>query len=228
MRTNRAAGLLAVYLVATGLATAANEAVERCEKAATVLDEVMGTPEQSIPSDLLSKAHCVAIVPGMKKVGLGLGGKYGKGLLSCRAADNKGWTAPTTIRIEGGSIGFQIGGSSTDIVLLVMNESGKSKLLSSKATLGADASVAGGPVGRTASAQTDVQMRAEILSYSRARGLFAGVSLEGASLRPAHQDNKRIYGRDVTPKQILAGEVEAPASVGVLARALSKHSMHEH
>lgn len=227
MPINRAAALLAVFLAATGSAVA-NEAVERCEKAAVVLDEVMGTPDHSIPSDLLSKAHCVAIVPGMKKVGLGLGGKYGKGLLSCRAADNKGWSAPTTIRIEGGSIGFQIGGSSTDVVLLVMNESGKSKLLSSKATLGADASVAGGPVGRTASAQTDVQMRAEILSYSRSRGLFAGVSLEGASLRLAHQDNKRIYGRDVTPKQILAGEVEAPAGVAILARTLGKHSMHEH
>ena len=220
--------LFVVSLAAAGLLTAANEAIERCAKAATVLDEVMGMPDQSIPSELLSKAHCVAIVPGMKKVGLGLGGKYGKGLLSCRAADKKSWSGPTTVRIEGGSIGFQIGGSSTDIVLLVMNESGKSKLLSSKATLGADASVAGGPVGRTAAAQTDLQMRAEILSYSRAKGLFAGVSLEGASLRPDHDDNKRIYNKDVTPKQILDGEVEAPAEVGVLARTLAKYSTHEH
>ena len=215
-----------LFLAGVGLLSA-NEAVERCEKAAVVLDEVMGTPEKAIPSDLMSKAHCVAIVPGMKKVGLGLGGKYGKGLLSCRAASGKGWTGPTTVRIEGGSIGFQIGGSSTDIVLLVMNESGKKKLLSSKATLGADASVAGGPVGRTASAQTDAQMTAEILSYSRSKGLFAGVSLEGASLRPAHKDNKQIYGRDVTPQQILAGDVEAPASVAVLGQTLSKYSMHE-
>ena len=206
---------------------AADKAIKRVGKAAIVLDEVMGTPEKGIPSDLLSKAHCVAVIPGMKKLGLGLGGKYGKGLLACRRSDGKGWSAPTTIRIEGGSIGFQIGGSSTDIVLLVMNESGKAKLLSSKATLGADASVAGGPVGRTASAQTDLQMTAEILSYSRSRGLFAGISLEGASLRPAHKDNKRIYGRDVTPKQILAGEVQAPAEVGILAQTLSKYSMHE-
>lgn len=225
---NSAIRMLLVFFAAVGLLTAASEAVERCGKAAEVLDEVMGTPEQSIPSELLSKAHCVAIVPGMKKVGLGLGGKYGKGLLSCRAADKKGWSGPTTVRIEGGSIGFQIGGSSTDIVLLVMNESGKKKLLSSKATLGADASVAGGPVGRTAAAQTDLQMTAEILSYSRSRGLFAGVSLEGASLRPAHDDNKRIYGRDVTPKQILDGEVEPPAEVEVLARTLAKYSTHEH
>ena len=215
-----------LFLAGAGLLHA-SEATERCEKAAVVLDEVMGTPEKAIPSELIAKAHCVAVVPGMKKVGLGLGGKYGKGLLSCRAASGRGWTGPTTVRIEGGSIGFQIGGSSTDIVLLVMNEAGKKKLLSSKATLGADASVAGGPVGRTASAQTDVQMTAEILSYSRSKGLFAGVSLEGASLRPAHKDNKAIYGRDVTPHQILAGEVEAPASVAVLARTLSKYSMHE-
>ena len=225
---NSSIRLLIVALTAAGLLMAANEAIERCGKAASVLDEVMGTPDQSIPSDLLAKAHCVAIVPGMKKVGLGLGGKYGKGLLSCRSADKKGWTGPTTVRIEGGSIGFQIGGSSTDIVLLVMNESGKSKLLSSKATLGADASVAGGPVGRTAAAQTDVQMTAEILSYSRSKGLFAGVSLEGASLRPDHDDNKRIYNKDVTPKQILDGEVEAPAEVAVLAQTLTKYSMHEH
>jgi len=215
-----------MFLAGAGL-LCANEAIERCEKAAVVLDEVMRTPEKAIPSDLIAKAHCVVVVPGMKKVGFGLGAKYGKGLLSCRAASGKGWTGPTTVRIEGGSIGFQIGGSSTDIVLLVMNKAGKKKLLSSKATLGADASVAGGPVGRTASAQTDAQMTAEILSYSRSKGLFAGVSLEGASLRPAHKDNKAIYGRDVTPQQILAGEVEAPASVAVLAQALGKYSMHE-
>ena len=219
--------LLIALLATAGLLMAADKAIERVGKAAIVLDEEMGMPEKGIPSDLLSKAHCVAVIPGMKKLGFGLGGKYGKGLLACRRSDDMGWSAPTTIRIEGGSIGFQIGGSSTDIVLLVMNESGKAKLLSSKATLGADASVAGGPVGRTASAQTDLQMTAEILSYSRSRGLFAGISLEGASLRPAHKDNKRIYGRDVTPKQILAGEVQAPAEVGILAQTLSKYSMHE-
>jgi len=215
-----------MFLAGAGL-LCANEVIERCEKAAVVLDEVMRTPEKAIPSDLIAKAHCVVVVPGMKKVGFGLGAKYGKGLLSCRAASGKGWTGPTTVRIEGGSIGFQIGGSSTDLVLLVMNKAGKKKLLSSKATLGADASVAGGPVGRTASAQTDAQMTAEILSYSRSKGLFAGISLEGASLRPAHKDNKAIYGRDVTPQQILAGEVEVPASVAVLAQALGKYSMHE-
>jgi lipid-binding SYLF domain-containing protein len=208
-------------------ALAADEAVERLQEAAKVLEEVMATPEHAIPADLLNKSHCVAIVPGVKKVGLGLGGKYGKGLISCRGKEGKGWTAPSTVRVEGGSFGLQIGGSSTDYVLLVMNEAGKSKLLQSKFTLGGDASVAGGPVGRSAQAQTDAQMHAEILSYSRSRGAFAGVSLEGATLRQDADDNKKIYGREVTPQEILDGSVAVPTAAKGLVAALTRHSSAE-
>ena len=213
--------------VAAGL-SGAHKAVERVDKAAEVLTEVMGTPEKAVPSDLLSKAHCVAIIPGVKKVGLGLGGKYGKGVITCRGEGGSGWTGPSTVRIEGGSVGFQIGGSSTDVILLVMNKKGKDKLLSSKVTRGAEAAVAGGPVGRSAQAQTDAQMHAEILSYSRSRGAFAGISLEGATLRPDNKDNKAIYGKDVTPKDILSGKVPGPASTKVLSAALMKYSAKEH
>lgn len=218
MKIIRSVLVLAVFAAA---ASAADEAIERVDRAAEVLDEVMGTPEQSIPNDLISKAECAAIIPGVKKVGLGLGGKYGKGVIVCRTGN--GWSGPSTVRIEGGSIGFQIGGSSTDVVLLVMNKKGAEKLLESKFTLGADAAVAGGPVGRSAQAQTDAQMHAEILSYSRSRGAFAGVSLEGATLRPVEDDNKKIYGKKVEPKEILNGSIAAPPSTAALAKALDKH-----
>ena len=213
--------------VAAGL-SGAHKAVERVDRATEVLTEVMGTPEKAVPSDLLSKAHCVAIIPGVKKVGLGLGGKYGKGVITCRGQGGNGWTGPSTVRIEGGSVGFQIGGSSTDVILLVMNKKGKDKLLASKVTLGAEAAVAGGPVGRSAQAQTDAQMHAEILSYSRSRGAFAGISLEGATLRPDNDDNKAIYGKEVTPTDILSGKVAGPASTKVLSAALTKYSAKEH
>lgn len=224
----RTVGIICLSLVGSLSALAADKAVERLQEAATVLEEVMGTPEQAIPSDLLLKAHCVAIVPGVKKIGFGLGGKYGKGVIACRGAGGKGWTGPSTVRIEGGSIGLQIGGSSTDYVLLMMNESGKDKLLASKFTLGADAAVAGGPVGRSAQAQTDAQMRAEILSYSRSRGVFAGVSLEGATLRQDADDNEELYGKPVTPNQILDGELAPPETVQPLMAALNRYSRHEH
>lgn len=213
--------LVLVLAVFASASLAADEAIERCDRAAEVLDEVMGTPEQAIPNDLIAKAECVGIIPGVKKVGLGFGGKYGKGVLVCRTA--KGWSGPSTVRMEGGSVGFQIGGSSTDVVLLVMNKKGAEKLLQSKFTLGADAAVAGGPVGRSAQAQTDAQMHAEILSYSRSRGAFAGVSLEGATLRPDEDDNKKIYGKKVEPKEILSGAIAAPAGTTALAKALDKH-----
>ncbi len=207
---------------------AANKAVERTWRAAEVLDEIMGIKEQSIPLDILGKAHCVAIIPGVKKLGLGFGAKYGKGVLTCRAPGNKGWTGPSTVRIEGGSFGLQIGGSSTDYVLIVLNEKGKQKLISSRFTLGADAAVAGGPVGRSAQVQTDAQLRAEILAYSRSRGAFAGVSLEGATLRQDKADNRNIYGKPVTPAEILNGEVAAPDSVRILIDKLTKYSAFEH
>jgi lipid-binding SYLF domain-containing protein len=221
------AWILASFLAAGSLG-AADEAVERQDIAAQVLEEVMGTPEKGIPLDLMQKAHCVIIVPGVKKVGFIVGGHYGKGVASCRGAGGKGWTGPSTVRIEGGSVGLQIGGSSTDFVLLVMNERGAEKLIESKFTLGADAAVAGGPVGRSAQAQTDAQMHAQILSYSRSRGLFAGISLEGATLRQDQDDNRSIYGKAVEPKAILSGEIPAPASSRNLIATLTKYSSAEH
>ena len=215
-------------LLAMGAPLLAGEAIDRANRAGEVLDEVMMTPESSIPQDLLNKAHCVAIIPGVKKAGFIVGGRYGKGIISCRAPGNEAWTGPSAIRIEGGSVGLQIGGSSTDVVLLLMNKSGKDKLLSSRFTLGGDAAVAGGPVGRSAQAQTDAQMRAEILSYSRSRGVFAGVSLEGATLRQDADDNEELYGKRVTPKQILDGELAPPETVHSLMAALNRYSRHEH
>jgi lipid-binding SYLF domain-containing protein len=211
-----------------GATVLAGEAVERANRAGEVLDEVLRTPESSIPQDLINKAHCVAVIPGVKKAGFIVGGRYGKGIISCRAPGNEAWTGPSAIRIEGGSVGFQIGGSSTDVVLLLMNKSGKDKLLSSRFTLGGDAAVAGGPVGRSAQAQTDAQMRAEILSYSRSRGVFAGVSLEGATLRQDADDNEELYGKPVTPNQILDGELAPPETVQPLMAALNRYSRHEH
>ena len=219
-----------ITLAALGacVSLAADKAVERCNRAAEVLEEIMNAGDKSIPQDLLAKAHCVAVVPNLIKGAFIVGGKRGVGVISCRGENRKGWTGPSTVKIEGGSIGFQIGGSSTDVILLVMNEKGKEKLLASKFTLGGDASVAGGPVGRTAQAQTDAQMRAEILSYSRARGVFAGVSLEGATLRGDAGEDAEIYGRRIDRKQILSGQVEPPQSCSALTSVLTKYSSQEH
>jgi lipid-binding SYLF domain-containing protein len=195
---------------------------KRFVEAGAVLSEVMQAPDKGIPEDLLERAHCVAIVPGLKRVGFVVGAKYGKGVLTCRTSN--GWSAPSTIRIEGGSIGFQIGAGETDLILLVMNESGKSKLLDSKFTVGADASVMGGPVGRTATAATDAQMHAEMLSYSRARGVFAGVSLEGATLRPDTDDNHDVYGPDARQSQIVNGAYKPTAAAASLLSKLNSYS----
>src|SRR5882724_94848 len=168
---------------------AGDTAAERLADATKSFNEVMDTPDKGIPQDLLEKAHCIVIVPSLKTAGFIIGGKYGKGYVSCRSRAGAGWSAPGAVRIEGGSVGFQIGGSETDLVMLVMNARGMDKLLSSKFTLGAEGSVAAGPVGRTATAQTDAQMHADILSWSRSQGLFAGVALEGATLRQDLDDN---------------------------------------
>lgn len=223
----RLTGVLAALALA---ATAAgqNKAVQRTVKSAEVVEEIMAARDKAIPSDLFAKAHCVAVVPGLIKGAFIVGGKKGTGVISCRGEGRKGWTGPSTIRIEGGSFGLQIGGSSTDVVLLVMNQKGKDKLLSSKFTLGADASAAAGPVGRTAQAQTDAQMRAEILSYSRARGVFAGISLEGATLRGDADEDAKIYGKRVDRRAILNGQVAPPDSVQPLIRTLTKYSSQEH
>lgn len=224
--TTRIALLLTLFAV--GSLQAANEAIERCLTAAQVFEEVMSIADRAIPNEFINKAHCIAIAPSVKKGGFILAGRYGVGVISCRGANGAGWTGPSTVRMEGGSVGLQIGGSATDVVLLVMNERGKDKLLKSKFTLGGDAAVAAGPVGRSAQAQTDALMHAEILSYSRSRGVFAGVSLEGATLRPDHDANQKIYGREFTPQQILTGQVPPPEAVQPLVTTLTKFSSQEH
>lgn len=218
---------LATAVALTPLLAAQNEAEERLETAAVVLSEVMTTPDKGIPQDLLEKAHCIVIVPELKTAAFGIGGKYGKGYLSCRNTGGAGWSAPGTVRIEGGSVGFQIGASSTDLIMLVMNERGADKLLSSRFTLGAEASVAAGPVGRTATAQTDAQLHADILSWSRSRGLFAGVALEGATLRQDLEDNATLYGTPLENRQIVMNGVAAPKGAARLLALLNGFSALE-
>jgi lipid-binding SYLF domain-containing protein len=199
-------------------------AIERCHESANVLDQIMATPDDAIPRALLVKARCIALIPGMKKAGFVFAGKYGKGFLACRGADGVSWLGPSALRLEGGSFGFQVGGSSTDVVLLLMNDEGVEKLLSSKFTLGADAAVAGGPVGRSAQVQTDAQMHAKILAYSRSRGLFAGLSLEGATLRPDTDANRKLFGGDIPAKQIVAGKAQPPESTRGLLQTIAKYA----
>jgi lipid-binding SYLF domain-containing protein len=203
---------------------AAADAPKRLGDAADVLTEIMSAPDKGIPQDLLAKSECIVIVPGLKKGAFIVGAKYGKGFMSCRKKSGVGWSAPGSIRVEGGSFGFQIGGSETDVVLLVMNQGGAKKLLQSKFTLGGDASAAAGPVGRTSSAETDAQMHAEILTYSRARGLFAGISLEGATLRPDDDWNKELYGREISNSDIVLGDTRPPASASRLLGTINKYS----
>jgi len=201
--------------------------LQRLDEAAAVFQEIMSTPDRSIPQDLLDKAHCIVVVPGLKKGAFILGAKYGKGYLSCRKKEGPGWSAPGTVRVEGGSVGFQIGGSESDVIMLVMNERGATKLLSSKFTLGGEGLVAAGPVGREATAQTDAAMRAEILSWSRARGIFAGISLQGATLRQDLDDNNVIYGKKITNKEIVQGPTAVPKAAEGLITLLNKHSSVE-
>jgi SH3 domain-containing YSC84-like protein 1 len=195
---------------------------ERLRNSGMVLKEILDVPD-SIPQDLLDKADCVVVFPSVLKAAFIVGGSYGRGAMSCRKGENftGPWGAPTMMALEGGSFGFQIGGQATDFVLLVMNESGASGILASKVKLGGDASVAAGPVGRDASAGTDATLRAEILSYSRARGLFAGVSLEGSTIRPDNGDNHRVYGKKIPARDIvLAGAVAAPPAAEELISTL--------
>jgi SH3 domain-containing YSC84-like protein 1 len=197
---------------------------ERLDDAAELFGEIMGSPDKSIPQDLLNKSACIVLVPGLKKGGFVVAAKYGRGFVTCRNTSGQGWGAPAAVRIEGGSVGLQIGISSTDLVLLVMNERGMKKLLTSKFTLGADASIAGGPVGRTASAQTDVLITAEILSWSRSRGAFAGLSLDGATLRQDIDENEHMYGKRWENKQILNSAAQPPAGAAKLIGVLNKYS----
>jgi lipid-binding SYLF domain-containing protein len=192
----------------------------RLREAALVLREMTSGADSGIPESLLAKAQCVAIVPGVKRAALGFGGQYGRGYLSCRLAAG-GWSAPGGIRVEGGSVGFQIGGSETDVILLVLNERGADRLLSSRFTVGADASIAAGPVGRQAAAQTDATMTAEILAWSRARGVFAGISLQGSTLREDSSENRELYGREAPNREIVSGTMPPPAAAADLMAALT-------
>jgi lipid-binding SYLF domain-containing protein len=221
--------LVIATLALAPLLSAASEPAKRLNEAADVFTEVMSAPDKGIPKDLLENAHCIVIVPALKTAAFVVGAKYGKGYLSCRSKNGTGWSAPGTVRIEGGSFGFQIGGSETDLIMLVMNDSGEGRLLSSKFTLGAEGSVAAGPVGRTATAQTDAQLHAEILSWSRSQGLFAGVALEGATLRQDLDDNAKLYdGRKLENREIVTQHIRAPRSAARLLALLNKYSRHEH
>jgi lipid-binding SYLF domain-containing protein len=200
---------------------------DRLDASADAITDMMRAADKGIPQDLLQKARCVVVVPGMKRAGFIVGAKFGRGFASCRREGGMGWSAPAAMRVEGGSVGFQIGASETDVVLLVMNDGGMKHLLADKFTLGGDATAAAGPVGREVSAQTDVMMRAEMLSYSRSRGLFAGISLAGATLRPDAETNKEMYSRDATNREILTGDYKAPAAAAKFQMALTRDSAHQ-
>jgi len=216
--------LLAVLPLFAELANASDQTKDddRLKNCGTVLKEILDVPDD-IPQDLLDKADCVVVFPSVLKAAFIVGGSYGRGSMSCRKGEDFSgpWGAPTMMALEGGSFGFQIGGEATDFVLLVMNERGARGILSSKVKLGADASVAAGPVGRDSSAESDATLRAEILSYSRARGLFAGVSLEGSTIRPDNSGNRRVYGRKIPAKEIvLSGDVATPPAAEQLISTL--------
>ena len=213
---------LLILLVASG-SMLANDASERVKSASLVLREIMGTKDRVIPQDLLNKAECAVVIPGMKKGAFIVGAKYGRGFMACRKG-RAGWSAPAGVRMEGGSFGFQIGGSETDLVMLVLNKRGADKLLTSKFTLGGDAQIAAGPVGRTSSAETDALMRAEILSWSRSRGVFAGISLKGSTLRPDEEANQELFGKNLTNRDIVQGSIDVPAPAAQFVSALNKYS----
>lgn len=204
--------------------SAASDAPKRLDAAASIFKEVMGIPDKSIPQDLLNKAECIIIIPDLKKGAFIIGGKYGKGFVSCRQKSGVGWSAPGSIRVEGGSFGLQIGGAEADIFMLVMNEKGMNRLLSSKFTLGGDATVAAGPVGRSTQAETDARMTAEILTWSRSRGLFGGIALTGGTVREDSDWNNELYGRKITNKEILTGGTAAPAAAKLWLEELNRYS----
>jgi lipid-binding SYLF domain-containing protein len=224
MRVIIGAVTMAIVTAATGTASAADlsqKAADRVREAATVLQEIHAVPDKDIPQELWDKASCVIVIPGLKKAAFILGGEFGKGLMSCR--ENGRWSAPIFMEMQKGSWGLQIGAESVDLVLLVMNSGGVNKLLNNKVTLGADASVAGGPVGRSAHAATDAQLKSEILSWSRAQGLFAGIDISGGVLKPDTDDNAALYGKSVAPRDVvLGGTVKAPTATDAFMAALQR------
>lgn len=215
---------LAVSAVLAPAVFAATEADKRLDAAADLMMDMMHASDKGVPQDLLNRSECVVLVPGLKKAGFIVGAKYGRGFAICRHASGTGWTAPAAIRIEGGSVGFQIGASEQDVLLLVMNLTGMKRLLGDKFTIGADATAALGPIGRNATAQTDAVMRAEMLSYSRSRGLFAGIALDGATLRPDSDANEEMYGKKIENRTILTTPIAAPPAAAKLETLLNRNS----
>jgi lipid-binding SYLF domain-containing protein len=230
MQRFRCGSMLMIALVIAGMCMPsavaddkdASEEVHRLDAAATVLNEIMGTRDKGIPQEIMESAKCVAVVPSMLKGGFVVGGNYGKGVATCRTAT--GWSAPAPFRIAGGSVGFQIGGEAVDVVMIVMNDKGMRNLLNSKFKLGADASVAAGPVGRHAEGDTDWKMRAEVLSYSRARGVFAGVALNGAAISQDDDETRVLYGEKVSFNQILTGSIPPPSGSDNFLATVKKYS----
>ncbi len=222
-------GAMCLTLVAAAVyAKKLNNEQKRLQNCGVVMQEVLNIPD-SIPKELLEKAECVIVIPSVRKLAFGVGASYGRGAMVCRKGEkfNGSWGAPAMYALEGGSVGFQIGGEATDLILLVMNDRGMESILSSKVKLGADASVAGGPKGRDASANTDAWMRAEILSYSRSRGVFAGISLEGSTLRPDDDANEQVYGHAIKAKDIVrSGTMSVPETGRHLVNTLQKSAPH--
>jgi lipid-binding SYLF domain-containing protein len=211
---------LVISLSARGATSNKEDDVRRIQDSAQIFEEIMGAPDRAIPQDLLSSAKCIAIIPAEKKLAFFVGGNYGKGLVTCRAPQS--WSGPVFLTVSGGSIGFQWGGSSTDLILVFRGRRGLQKLLSDKFQIGGDASAAAGPVGRSAQAGTDIEMHAEILTYSRSRGAFAGISLNGAVVQPDETGNQALYGNTATREDILDGKVVVPPEAMVLLQAVSK------
>jgi SH3 domain-containing YSC84-like protein 1 len=217
--------LVLITSLSMGTLFADEKETARLGNAAKVFGEIMAAPDKAIPGDLLDKAECVAIIPSMKKGGFIVGGRYGKGMISCRNQAKTAWGAPAMVILEGGSFGLQIGGAAVDVVLLIMNRSGIDSLLSSKVTLGGDASVAGGPVGRATTAETDAAMKAKVLSYSRSQGVFAGLELKGSTLRQDKDADKALYGKEIQAREILTpGKVAVPTAARPIVKALTKYS----
>jgi lipid-binding SYLF domain-containing protein len=219
--------LLAALICTPLVAESRNEPAKRLEESAAVFSEIMSAPDKGIPDELLEKAQCIVIVPGMKKGAFIVGGQYGKGYLTCRRSNGRGWSAPGTVRMEGGSVGFQIGGSETDVIMLVMNHRGEDKLLASQFTLGAEGEVAAGPVGRSSTAETDALMHAEILSWSRSRGAFAGISLKGATLRQDTEENEALYGKKLENREIVTTGIAPPPPAAKLLALLNRYHARE-
>lgn len=213
-----------VAILGTATTFGATKEEERLAHAAKAFDEIMSAPDKGIPGNLLDKADCVVIFPGMVKGGFIVGGRYGKGMVSCRNKAKTQWGSPAMLELGGGSFGLQIGASAIDVVMLVMNREGMDSLLKDKFSLGGDASVAAGPVGRAGSAETDALMSAKILSYSRSKGLFAGLELKGTTLHQDDKANKDLYGREIDAKDILAGRAKSPAAAKPVISILTKYS----